>query len=132
MLSIASPTDGAILTSASVTVTGTASDDVAVELVEVSVDEMNWLSATGTSSWSANLTLSEGQNTIRARATDTSGNQAMASVSVVVELLPGGGAQPTDILPGGLLTFVGVALALVGLGLLALVVLRGRSPRSPP
>ncbi len=131
-ISITSPVEGAILTSTFVTVTGTASDDVSVERVEVRRDGMDWLSATGTSSWSANLTLSEGQNTIRARATDTSGNQAMATVSVTVELLSDGGAQPTDLLPGGLLTFVGVALALVGLGLLALVVLRGRNPRSPP
>ncbi len=114
------------------TVTGTASDDVAVAMVEVSLDGMNWMVATGTTSWSADLTLSAGQNTIRVRATDTSGNQVIATVAVTVDLDPGDGSHPADLLPGGLLTFIGVAVALVGLGLLAFLVWRGRSPGKPP
>jgi len=87
-IAITSPTTGATLTSTTVTVRGTASDNVAIEKVEVSLDGTTWVLATGTTSWSASLTLREGANTITARATDTSGNMATASVVVTVDLAP--------------------------------------------
>lgn len=83
-VTISTPTDGAILTSTSVTVSGTASDNVAVEKVEVSWDGTSWLLATGTTTWSASLTLDIGSNTIYVRATDTSGNLETASIGVAV------------------------------------------------
>src|SRR5207249_4956512 len=46
------------------------------------------LFATGTTSWSATLTLREGQNTIFVRTTDTSGNVSIATITVTVELAP--------------------------------------------
>ena len=85
-ISITSPAAGSALPSTSVTVTGTASDDVAVEKVELSTDAANWVPATGTASWSgSSLTLVEGSNTIYARATDTSGNTATVSIAVTVD-----------------------------------------------
>ena len=84
-LSITSPADGSSLASTSVTVFGTASDDVAVEKVELSTDAANWVLATGTTSWSGTLTLTEGPNTIFARATDTSGNTATVSIALTVD-----------------------------------------------
>ncbi|MFQ6012673.1 MAG: PKD domain-containing protein [Thermoplasmata archaeon] len=84
-LVITSPADGGTLPSTSVTVTGTASDDVGVDRIELSTDGMTWVLATGTTSWSATLTLSEGPNTISTRATDTSGNTATVSIAVRVD-----------------------------------------------
>ncbi|MCX8173266.1 MAG: Ig-like domain-containing protein [Thermoplasmata archaeon] len=78
------PSDGAVLTNTSVVVTGTASDNVAIQKVEVSVDGANWLPAVGTSLWMANLTLHEGTNTIHARATDPSGNTQTTTITVTV------------------------------------------------
>ncbi|MEE8199122.1 MAG: Ig-like domain-containing protein, partial [Thermoplasmata archaeon] len=83
-ISIGSPLDGSSLASTSAAVSGTASDDVALERVELSTDGTNWVLATGTTSWSAALTLTEGENTIFARATDTSGNTATVSIAVTV------------------------------------------------
>ena len=73
-VAIFSPREGALLGVPNVTVNGTADDDVAISLVEVSLDGSAWSVATGTSSWSAEVQLSNGSNTIRAQATDSSGN----------------------------------------------------------
>src|SRR3989449_11716796 len=61
---ITSPQNGTTVRSATVSVTGLASDDVAVGSIEVSEDGTTWVPATGTTSWSANLTVREGWNTI--------------------------------------------------------------------
>ena len=84
------PQNGGSLQSTTVTLTGTASDDVAVAKVEVSLDRTMWVVAGGTTSWTATLTLREGPNMITVRATDTSGNVATATVTVSVT---GGGAS---------------------------------------
>src|SRR6266700_539846 len=78
------PQNGGSLQSTTVTLTGTASDDVAVAKVEVSLDRTMWVVAGGTTSWTATLTLREGPNMITVRATDTSGNVATATVTVSV------------------------------------------------
>ena len=83
-ITITSPSDGAILPSTAATVTGTAWDDVAVRKVEISKDAVNWSFCIGKTSWSGNLTLNDGPNTIYAKATDTSENWAIASVNVTV------------------------------------------------
>jgi len=85
-ISISSPASGAILASQSVTVTGTATDNIALDKVEISADGANWIPAVGTTSWSGVLTLPEGSNTIRARATDTFGNQAVTTTTVTVDV----------------------------------------------
>ncbi len=85
-ITIASPTDGQTFTTSSITVNGTASDNVDVSKVEVKVGAAgSWQTATGTTSWSTGVTLSEGSNTITARATDTSGNTKEASINITID-----------------------------------------------
>src|SRR5439155_592798 len=76
---IGSLPNNTVVNSTTITLTGTASDNVAIEKVEVSADGSTWILATGTTSWSATLTLREGQNTIFVRTTDTSGNVSIAT-----------------------------------------------------
>ena len=92
-----------------VTVSGTASDDVGVLKVELSADGTTWVAASGTTSWSGTLTLGDGAQTIYARATDTSGNTATATVSVTIGLASSGAAA----LPWGLLAVAVVAVSAV-------------------
>ena len=61
-------------TVAMVTVTGTASDNVAVSNVWVQIDGTGWIMATGTVNWAASLPMMPGSNTVSAYAVDTSGN----------------------------------------------------------
>ena len=86
------PVNGSTV-SGSTLVSGTASDNVAVAKVEVNVDGGTWSTAAGTTSWSFSLNtqnLLNGQHTIFARATDTSGNpSSVPSVTVRVFNVPG-------------------------------------------
>jgi len=121
-LTIVSPSSGAILTSTSVTVSGTASDDVAVRKLELSTDGTTWAPATGTTSWSSTLTLVEGQNTISATAADTSANVATTTVTVTMQTPQGPTPQGLDPMAIGL-----VAAAVVGVAAVAtILVLRKR------
>ena len=87
-VTIVSPANGTSVVGPSVMVSGMASDDTAVARVEVSTDGATWALANGTTSWSATLTLAAGETTVYARATDTSGNNETASLTVrVVEPL---------------------------------------------
>ncbi|WP_157202565.1 Ig-like domain-containing protein [Calidithermus chliarophilus] len=81
-----SPAAGATL-SGTVSVAGTASDNVAVAKVELSVDGGAYRLAQGTANWSFTLDttgLGNGAHTLTVRATDTSGNTASASLGVNV------------------------------------------------
>ncbi|MGZ4213421.1 MAG: Ig-like domain-containing protein [Actinomycetota bacterium] len=83
-VSIASPSNGATV-GGTVTFSGTASDNVAVASVAISVDGGSYAAATGTTSWSFSLnttTLADGSHTVSARATDTSGNKSSVSESI--------------------------------------------------
>ena len=85
-IAITSPTDGQTFTTATITVSGTASDNVGLSKVEVKVGESgSWQTASGTTSWTASVTLASGSNTIYARATDTSGNPKETSVTVTYD-----------------------------------------------
>ncbi len=99
----------------SVQVTGSASDDVAVEKVELGLDETDWTVASGTLSWSGTLTLACGDNTIYARATDAAGNVASATESVHLDCPP----------PRWPIVTV-VALAGVGIAVAAAILIRRR------
>ncbi len=126
-VAIIAPADGSTLTSTSVTVSGTASDDAAVDRVELSTDETNWVLVTGTTSWSGPLTLVEGSNTIFARATDTSSNTATVSITVTVdttETPPGFQVSQTVIIVAGV-----VAAAVAGFFLYRRYGRRGESGR---
>jgi len=89
-VNISSPLDGATVGGA-ITMTGTASDDMALGRVEVQVDDGSWQEASGSSSWSLPIDtqqLVSGPHTLTARAVDSSGNSASASVAVVVDNQP--------------------------------------------
>jgi hypothetical protein len=81
-ITITYPTARQKFTTATVTVRGTASDNVGLSKVQVKVGSGAWQTATGTTSWSKPVTLVKGSNKITARATDTSGNYKDASVTV--------------------------------------------------
>ena len=128
-VAVTSPTAAATLTSMAVTVSGTASDNVGVQKVELSTDGTTWSLASGTTSWSGTLTLAEGSNTIYARATDTSGNAATVTLSVTVQTpTQGPPRQGLDPVLGGLIVASVVGVGAVGV---ALFLRRQRRRKSP-
>jgi hypothetical protein len=85
-IAFATPTAGATV-SATTTVSGTASDNVALANVTLQVDGGPFVAASGTSSWSYawdTTTLPNGTHSLTARATDTSGNTKSTTISVTV------------------------------------------------
>jgi hypothetical protein len=90
------PTGGATV-KGSVTVAGTASDNLGVAKVEVSVDGGAFRLAQGTGSWSLPLdttAYADGSHTLVARATDLAGNRATARISVDSDNVPDDLAAP--------------------------------------
>src|SRR6266700_3433919 len=83
-LVVQAPTEGAILGSSSVFVQGTATDDREVARVEVRTDASDWSPATGTTAWTAVVTLPSGSQSIHVRATDTSGNAEVETIRVTI------------------------------------------------
>ncbi len=81
-IAIDSPTNGQTFTFSTITVNGTASDDIGLSNVEVRVGSGTWVTASGTSSWNTSVILSSGSNIIYARATDASGNIKETSITV--------------------------------------------------
>ena len=74
---ITAPTSNQQSTNGTFTVTGKASDNVAVDTVYYSLNGSAWAAATTVNNWtnwSANVTLTPGYNTIQAYAADTAGN----------------------------------------------------------
>jgi glycosidase len=100
-VAINSPTNGATVVG-TISISGTASDNVAVASVQISIDSGSWMTASGTTSWSFSLNtqyMLNGLHTIYAQATDTSGNvSTIPSVTVNVFNVPG--AYLTRISPG--------------------------------
>jgi hypothetical protein len=92
---ITSPANGSVVGQSSITVTGTASDNKELDLVQVRTGTEEWINADGTTSWSASVTLLEGDNVIRARAADGSGNEAFASVIVSYDPAAGDSSPPS-------------------------------------
>jgi len=88
-VNITSPADGSSTSSSTITVQGTAtaSDDHQVTLVEVRINSGNWQTASGTTSWSKSVTLSQGPNTIEARAQDNA-SQYSPIASIQVTYIP--------------------------------------------
>ncbi len=92
-ITITTPASDASFTTATITVSGTASDE-SLDKVQVKVGYSgNWIDATGTASWSTTVTLDRGLNTIYARANDTSGNSREVQVGNVSYLV--GGSEDT-------------------------------------
>lgn len=96
---ISSPPSGQSFDTDTLTVIGTASDDSGLSKIEVKVGTGSWQLASGTSSWSKQVTLSSGSNTITARATDTSGNTNEALV--IVSYTPSTGTITISSAPSG-------------------------------
>lgn len=82
-ISICSPTPKQHFKTCTVPVRGIASDNINVSRVEIKVNDCEWQTACGISSWTSTVTLSKGRNTIYARAIDTSGNIKETSVKVI-------------------------------------------------
>jgi hypothetical protein len=88
-IAITAPINGTTVGNASFNLTGTASDDIGVASVEVSLSGIAWWMANGTDNWTyANLTIGEGINTIYARATDYAGKQNITGITLAY--VPGG------------------------------------------
>ena len=88
-ISITAPQNGQSFASAAITVSGTASDNIGVTLVQVQLNGGAWQTATGTTSWSLPVTLAGGTNTIQASSEDAAGNiSAVPSVTVSCTLAP--------------------------------------------
>ena len=88
-VSITNPSDGATITG-TIIVSGTAHDDNAVQLVEISIDGGAWQVASGTTSWTFSLdttTLSEDHIQL-VPAFDGSQYSSVVSITVNVKQLP--------------------------------------------
>jgi hypothetical protein len=81
-VSISSPANNATVQTATVNVTGTASDNVGVSFVQVSVNSTARVSATGIGTWSYTAALNCGANTIVAIAKDAVNLEGSSSVTV--------------------------------------------------
>ncbi|MBI4057690.1 MAG: hypothetical protein HY399_09105, partial [Elusimicrobia bacterium] len=86
-VAILSPVDGSTVASP-ITISGTATDNVGVSLVEVALDGGTYNPASGTNNWTKNLgTLSNGSHSVSARSRDAAGNtSSIASVNFTVNI----------------------------------------------
>jgi len=84
-IAISTPSTGEMFCNATVTIDGTASDNLRLGAVEVSLNQKAWKAVSGTVSWRAIYELPEGSSTIHARATDPAGNTCVTSVEVLVD-----------------------------------------------
>jgi hypothetical protein len=101
-VAFSAPSAGATV-SGTVAVSGSASDNVAVAKVELSLDGGAYQPASGTTSWSYSLStsgLTNASHTLTVRATDSSGNSATASETIAVSNQSSTGAQ-TLVTPEG-------------------------------
>ncbi len=85
LVEINDPEIGEFVTTEEITVEGTASDNVELGSVEVRVNDGNWREVDASAAWSTQVELEEGENLIEARAIDTSGNEALDSVTVTYQ-----------------------------------------------
>ncbi|TLZ66884.1 MAG: hypothetical protein E6K12_05390 [Methanobacteriota archaeon] len=112
-IGIVSPVEGARLAPGLTSIVGNASDNVGLSRVDVSIDGTNWIMASGTESWSANVNFTVGNRTIYARATDGAGNTAIVTVSVTVAAdgatVAGGNDLPRSLILTAVLSFAAAA-----------------------
>jgi hypothetical protein len=86
LIGIESPLDGDFINTTMAQISGTASDEKGLALIEVSNETGAWMNATGTSSWSGEVPLDgDGSHTLCARALDTSGNSATSCINVTLD-----------------------------------------------
>ena len=95
-ITITSPSNGASIPTGETNIIGTATDNVGVINVEVRLGNGVWRSATRNgNNWNITVVISEGSNTITARATDASGNSAEVSITVTGTV--GGNTAPASV-----------------------------------
>jgi hypothetical protein len=83
-LTIVSPSTTIVSSySATVSISGVASDNVGVTSVEWSTSTGSAGNATGTTSWSATIPLLVGNNVVTVRAYDAAGNSSWRALTVV-------------------------------------------------
>ncbi len=100
-VAITSPSSGQTV-GGLVSIIGTASDDVALEKIELSIDGSAYRSAEGTSSWSYPLDTSayaDGEHIVAARATDVAGNVSSIAESLTVTNSEPPPTAPADLVP---------------------------------
>ena len=85
-ISISYPVNGQTFETNTISISGTASDDIELSKIEIKIGAGNWQIASGTTSWSKSVTLESGSNTIYAKATDTSGNSEEILISIYYNL----------------------------------------------
>jgi len=128
-IAISSHANNTVVSSTTVVVTGTASDDVAVQTVELSTDGTTWTAASGTTTWSGRVTIHAGTNVIYARATDTSGNRATVQITVTLQTAGPGPSGVDPVIAAGVL----VVIAAISLAIAFIVWRRRKAARlSPP
>jgi hypothetical protein len=104
-LRILYPEDGQTISMPEVEVTVRAADAGGVRSVQLSPDGSNWTNATEGGDWTGQLTLVPGNNTLRARAFDLSGNANSTAISVIYKPLPPDTTPPSLVVlypPAGL------------------------------
>lgn len=82
VMAIQSPTNNALI-SGNLIISGIATDNIAVQKVEVRLDSGSWLQATGTTLWNLGINSSNflnGPHTLAARASDAAGNISSTNV----------------------------------------------------
>src|SRR5262249_41007626 len=95
IISLLTPTNGASAIG-NLLLSGTASDNIALQKVEFRLDGGAWVTANKTSSWSYNLNSSNFLNSphlLSARATDTSKNATTTNINVRFVNIPGNYVQ---------------------------------------
>ena len=102
-LTITNPISGQTLSNGVITVSGTASDNFGLSNVWVQANGGEWIKATNTSNWSADISLTPGTNVIRAYAEDFAGNVSatnevgltyVVSATLTVQINGGGSVTP--------------------------------------
>jgi len=104
---ITNPTNGQVVTTTPLTVTGIASDagspTTGINLVQVRVNGGSWSNATGTTSWNRSVALSPCPNTIEVRSRDGAGNYSLIASNFVTYVPPNTVPnRPTNLEPANL------------------------------
>lgn len=96
VVTITSPQNGSTVTSTSVNVSGTATDDGSIAKVEYSVNGGTLTKANGTGTFGFTATLKQGANTIQVTATDNQGATGKATITITyTPPTPGTNQPPT-------------------------------------
>ena len=98
-VTILTPAEDDVVTTRTISVTGTASDSggSGVARVDVRGVDGTWLTAAGISSWSSVTNLTVGMNVIEARAWDSAGNPSASSYRTVMYMVSWSPGPPTGL-----------------------------------